>query len=375
MSHTLVVGASGSGKTTAQLHAVDHESWFLILDWHDEFAQASGDCMSAKGIKFVYSDLSKRPVPLRFLRRSNIRKENEETARMFSEVIATLQGREDLRRTPLVEKYALSGVQLWLNQRNDIPQSWLKDSLDVQSDKFAYMLQHCTCDETRASLQRVMGMSSRDQHIELGGAHRMIERLFAPQLPLGRASIGDLIDSNTSLLMARGNKGFISSEIATAIMKMTLFLVFSYCKKREDAETKVVVIIDEFTRSGLCCELVASALAELRKFNCEITLISQDLCFGQWKQVILQNTNRKEWFRSSDQEVLDVAGKDIATRYFDHDRISHTEEYVKRSRKNDDEVNEVDESRDRHMSLNDQIKMAQKEVMTLQVGQRIVTGD
>ena len=162
--HVLIVGASGSGKSTAEVKELIREakagnSAIVCIDPHVESLAAqlfAHLCEAGLQDRVIYDRLGDldRVLKWEFLQPSRAKSahqrfaENENRCREFADVLMRRRGKSSMADTPSVEEWTMAALSLYIHQRQRRPLSDLRYAFDFSHPTFQSMLRECQDDDT-----------------------------------------------------------------------------------------------------------------------------------------------------------------------------------------------------------------------------------
>lgn len=421
--HTLVCGATRSGKSEAELTrlvplAKANDCAIVLLDPPGTLASKFLLHLHMQGLtgRLLYDRLadtdrvpgydwllaSNHPDPLQRAA------ENDERLREFAAVLLRRRGIQDLARNPLIEEWLLAALRLYVHQKTPVPLPWLADVFDLRSEIRSRLLQNCTEPLLVRKFQEYAGLSPTVRRTDTGPAERILQAVCGS--PAFRARSGGatfdvarFLDGHGILILDGSSHGNLSRDAASVMMGAVILRVIQH--GRTGGKSRVVLVLDEAVNAGLVGLHESQALAEAGKWGLEFHILVQNpLGFPspEIQQNVLQNCWRHEWFRQGSPEAARLAAEDIATPLLDPLRVHHTEYRTRTVDAGYDKIHlsshsertdtkgrttghtttwssvlwprrkEVKDSQDRYTALADQILLVQKELMRLRPGERFV---
>lgn len=427
ITHTLVCGATRSGKSEAELlHifslAKSNDCAIVLLDPPGTLAAKFLLHLDRRGLthRVLYDRLadtdaeripgydwlssSSHPDPLQR------EAEDDERVREFASILLRRRGIQDSADTPLIEEWLLAALRLFLHQDTPVPLPWLAAVFDPRSPERAHLLRHCTEPELVRKFQEIARLNPTVRRRETAPAERILRAVLASpafRVRSGGATfdVGAFLDAKGILILDGSSRGNLSRDAASVMMGAVILRVIRHC--RTGAKHRVVLVLDEAVNAGLLGLHESQALAEAAKWNLEMHVLVQDP-FGfpsaDIRSNVLQNCGRHEWFRQGSPEAARLAAEDIAIPLLNPLRLHHTEYRTRlvesgyeripthsesesidarghaiRSRSRGEVLRprrrDVREPQDRYTALTDQILLTQKALMCLHPGERFVRGE
>ncbi|WP_158264842.1 hypothetical protein [Blastopirellula marina] len=235
-------------------------------------------------------------IAWQFIKPSKHRRENEDRARAFSEMMLRYQGRTTMANTPLIEAATMTALVAWLSMKKPIPIWKLPDIFDPKSSTYRRVLSDCTEADVCKELARWKELTKAAQRYELGPAHRMFRATLGSE-PFrlrcqGNFNLPKFLKDGGMVLIEGGH---VSPEAKRAVFGAILQHITHLAIHRK-FKTPVIVVCDEAHEYAGSQE--ANALRELLKFNVLLHMISQSL-FGdsEIQEAMLQNSERIEIYR------------------------------------------------------------------------------
>jgi len=425
ITHTLVCGASRSGKSEAELTrlvplAQRNDCAIVLIDPPGTLAAKFLLHLDGLGLTnrvlydrladtdrvpgYEWLSLSMNSDPLQR------EAENDESIREFASILLRRRGVHDAARTPLIEEGLLAALRLCLCQKTPCPLSWLTDVFDRHSEARAHLLANCTEPSLVRKFHEYASLSPTARRAETAPVERILRAvLMSPAFRVrsGGATfdLEKFLDEKGILILDGSSTGNLSRDAASVMMGAVILAVIRHC--RTGSKSKVVLVLDEAVNSDLIGVNESRALAEAGKWGLEFHILFQDpFSFGsdEIRSNVLQNCWRHEWFRQGSPEAARLAAEDIGIPLLDPLQVHHTEyrsrttdagyEKIKaasRSRWVDGggrtgkstshntllrpRRKEIREPQDRYTTLTDQILLLQKELMLLKPGYRFVRSD
>lgn len=402
-NHIIVLGGTGSGKTLSQVAAIHEEEACVVADPHKR--SLAFNCMKHQplGRKAVFDTLSNtdRVLAWRMLEPSSQSGldgmvETDERIRAFADILIRRRGMTTLKRTPLIEEWTVAALEIWLKQNRDrpppplflLPQVFLPASR-VHKE----LVENCTDWEIAARFQMIERLSPVALRGEVGPAERILRSVFRSPSFMARC------DGNFDFVPFLNSGGHIYlegggvSEDAMAIMLGAIVQRIIQEAKRGAFERPVRVVIDEALL--VIGGYEAKAMAEMRKFNVNFTLISQSLPpDSEIREMLLMNAGRIEVFRCNSFETAKLCADILGTASLDANAVLRTRQQVRQFHDGYDDiltysrdletgaqrVNDAARARYRHEAeeveqykdYSTQIKEMQQKLLTLKVGERYI---
>jgi hypothetical protein len=423
--HTLVVGASRSGKSEAELSrlvplARAGSCAIVVMDPPGSLARKLLLHLHALGLghRVLYDMLSAtdrvpgydwlspscHPDPLQR------EAENDERCREFAAILLRRRRIQDPALTPLIEEGVLSALRLYLTQRSPCPLPWVADMFDLGSRHRAHLLANCTDPALVRKFQSYATLSPTARRTETGPAERVLRAVLtspAFRVRSGQTTfdLGTFLDDRGILLLDGGSRGNLSRDAMSVMLGAIILRVISHC--RTGSKSRVVLVLDEAVNAGLIGSHESQAVAEAAKWRLEFHILVQDpfsFASDEIRSNVLQNTWRHEFFRQGSPEAARLAAQDIGTAILDPLKIHHTEHRIRTADAGFERVHttsksewsagdgqhgrsrshgtvlwprrrEVTDNQPRFTALTDQILLIQQQLMLLKPGYRFVRGD
>ncbi len=425
VTHTLICGASRSGKSEAELsHLVPlaraGQTAIIVMDPPGTLAQKFLLHLHALGIadRVIYDRLadtdrvpgydwllpSAHPDPLQR------EAENDERIREFAAILLRRRRIHDPALTPVIEEGLLAALGLYLAQRSPCPLPWVADAFDLGSKERTHLLANCTEPKLVRKFQDYAALNPTARRTETGPAERILRAVClspAFRVRSGHATIdlGRFLDEKGILILDGSSRGNLSRDAAAVMMGAVLLRVIQHC--RSGAKNRVALVLDEAVNAGLIGMHESQALSEAGKWGLEFRILIQNPFSFASEEIrgnVLQNCWRHEWFRQGSPEASRLAAEDVGTPILDPLQVHHTEEHVRTADAGFERVHtssgshwsdaqghsghsrshgtalwprrkEVTEKQPRYTALNDQLLLIQKELMLLKPGYRFVRCD
>lgn len=297
--HALVVGGSGSGKSTAEIEALVDvarrgNSAIVVLDPHTNslaynflsHCVALGmddrviyDRLSDLDNVLAWDFLSPSPAKAAHKRES----QNKTRCSRFAEILLRRRGKSSAADSPSLEEWIPPAVKLYLYQRTRRPLSDLRYAFAFDHPKFEAMLRGCTDEDTRYKFESAItsGKGGYD------AVARLINGLLESSAFLLRTQEKPRFDlkrhlDNKGILIVEGGVGDDLSKDALQVMLGAVSQeVISYCRARYAATNSmfplVTMTMDEATNYKMIgeSEQEVDALAECRKMGLGIRILIQ----------------------------------------------------------------------------------------------------
>jgi hypothetical protein len=406
VTHTLVCGASRSGKSEAELArllplAARNDCSVVVMDPPGTLARKLLLHLDAAGQthRVLYDRLadtdhvpgyewlapSRHPDPLQRASR------NDERVREFTAVLLRRRGIRDSATAPLIEEWLLTSLRLFLAQEPRCPLPQLADVFDLRSPVRRRLLAHCTEPELVRKFEVLASLSPTARRAESGPAERILRAVC--ESPAFRARSGDVtvqlatfLDERGILILDGSSQGNLSRDAASIMMGTVILGVIDHCRK--GSKSRVVLVLDEAVNADLIGPHESRALAEAAKWGLEVHVLVQDPFNFPTEDIrrnVLQNCHRHEWFRQGSPEAARLAAEDIAIPLLDPLRVHHREQRFRsveagyrKVRAGETRIailprrSEVTDVQERYTALTDQILLMQKQLMLLEPGWRFV---
>lgn len=420
--HTLVCGASRSGKSEAELSrlvplAKSGEAAIVLLDPPGTLAQKFLLHLDLLGLtgRVVYDRLeeTERVPGYEWLAPSSandpLRREAEddESVREFAAVLLRRRGILDPAATPLIEEGLLSALRLYMKQKSPVPLTWLSEAFTVGSDVRRKLLANCVEPSLVRKFEEYGRLSATARRTETAPAERVLRAVL--ESPAFRTRSGGMafdldrfLDARGVLILDGGSTGSLSRDAAAVMMGAVILRVIRHC--RRGSKSPVVLVLDEAVSGGLLGLYESRALSEAGKWGLQFDVLVQDpfgMLGDEVRSNVLQNCGRHEWFRQGSPEAARLAADDLAIPLLDPLRVHHTEYRVRTVDAGYERVptvsrsetvsadrhvsrtttwatglwprrRDVREAQDRFLALRDQVMLLQRELTRLPPGHRFV---
>jgi len=425
VTHTLVCGASRSGKSEAELArllplARRNDCAIVLMDPPGTLASKFLMHLHQLGLddRVIYDRLADtdRVPGYEWLAPSDNpdalqrEAENDERIREFASILLRRRGIQDPASTPLIEEGVLTALRLYIAQEARVPLPWLADVFDRGSEARAHLLAHCTDPALVRKLHEYAALSPTARRVEIGPPQRILRAVLtspAFRVRSGGATfdLAQFLDETGILILDGSSRGNLSRDAASVMMGAIILRVIQHC--RTGSRSRVMLVLDEAVNAGLIGAYESQALSETGKWGLEFHILIQSPFSFPSEDIrcsVLQNCWRHEWFRQGSPEAARLAAEDIAIPMLDPLKIHHTEyrirtvdagretiqttsrsEWVDASGRSGSSTNwntglwprrrEVRDAQERYTGLNDQILLIQKQLMLLASGYRFVRSD
>lgn len=235
---------------------------------------------------------------------------------------------------PLKGQYARNACNLWANQQEPLPLSWLPFGLQPMTPEFMQMVANCTDERTVRELLELKQFKS-PQYLDekLSPARRFFDPVFESVAFLGRGMVAAM---NTRQAM---NDGMIWIQVANgkvakpAVRQTMVCTALSVVHAAEEhfAETgeplPAEISQDECNAFNLIAGLEVELNAQCLKWGVERSMCFQHL--NMEESVInglLQNCELQVFFRQGSKIAARLAAEQLATRLLDSNKILDIEE-------------------------------------------------
>lgn len=426
IAHTLVCGATRSGKSAAELarlvpRARAADCAIVLLDPPGTLASQFLLHLDALGVceRVLYdrlSDTDRVPgyawlVPSGNQDPLQRAAEDEERVRELAAILLRRRGIEDMASTPLIEEGVLAALRLLLRQRAPVPFFWVGEAFTLGSPARAQLLENCSDPELVRKFHNYGSLSPTARRTETGPAERILRAVCGSPAFWVRSQgatfdFGRFLDDRGILIVDGMSRGNLSRDAASIMMGAVALRVLQHC--RTGAKSRVVLVLDEAVNAGLIGVHESRALAEAGKWRLEFHVIVQDPFNFPSEEIrnnVLQNCGRHEWFRQGSPNAARLAAEDIGTPLLDPLQVHHTEFRIRTRDAGFDRImtrargewferdgrrlgrttswntvlwprrTEVKDAQDRYTTLVDQVVLLQKELMSLETGYRFVRSD
>ena len=303
--HVLIVGASGSGKTTAEVHALIEEadrrdSAIVVIDPHSDSLAAKlfGHlCEHGHRERILYDRLSDidRVLAWDFLTPSTATAprerygENDTRCREFADVLLRRRGRASMADTPGIEEWVLAALNLYVYQRTRRSLCDLRYAFRFDHPAFQEMLKSCSDADTKAKFAAIADSNQTP--------YKAAERLFASvcsspafQVRTERLPGFDFnrhLNTKGILLIEGGVGGTLSQDAMQTMMGAVILKTFNFLRDRKQEYPSLTLALDEANNANLIGEAghEVHALAELRKYGLGMHILIQYLDFPHLKSL------------------------------------------------------------------------------------------
>lgn len=409
----LIVGTTGSGKTTAEVvdlileakrgeyaivacdphgtlvngmlpYVAKFFSGRTLIDWFDYNEKTPGWCWL------------KRPKMTNAVDQAQA---EEAIARRFAEILTRRREGRALWETPLIEEWTMAAILLHLRQRADLPASLLACAFEPSHPQFDRYLEFCTDSDLYYKFAALKGMNPRMLGDRIDPARRFVNAVC--RSPVFKARDGesfdfyDFLQKKGILLLSGQNGGDLSDDamrtMFSAIIARTMHTVWKHYG-RTGQPLKVILAIDETTNYMLFGLQEALACLQLRKAGLSVDCLVQDLNFGsdEIQDKVFQGFNERHWFRCN-HRTAEIGAIDVGLPNVDPKKVldrrtrrqavpmgqsksdlqwcNIRNQYVEHS----GQSYEYDTIEDiTYMKMTDQIMEARKDLMKQKVGHRTI---
>lgn len=351
---TLIVGASGSGKSYSTLpefvEIVERrECAALVFDSHGMFTKNGMLHLEKRKRteRVLYDQLGQfeRVLAPRFITPSSadnpIRREAENHANMvgFLEVLWTASGRddEDWTKMPMLSMYLELGLRLFFNQ---------PESLIPQLFPFVFRLKHPVChylikntfdEEAREEFEELLWIAKRgnDNLLEtkIGAAKRLVRQVFSiPAFAYRMASrmnVGKALRDKKIILIDGSDDGAVPRKAISALFRMWMFACFTEHRRHftlNGEPLPVVYWLEEAAESESVGPDQISMCREGRKMGASLQIMAQDLEFidQDIRRAVVASTKRHLWYNPGNAELAIEAARDITIAKLNPQEIHST---------------------------------------------------
>lgn len=327
--HVLMVGGSGTGKTTQEIAnllaiANNKDSAIVVLDPHvNSLAYKFMSYCVACGHhdRIIYDRLTDldRVLTWDFLSPSRERNENKRRNQnstrisQFTEVLLRSRGKASAADTPTISEWIKAALRLYLYQRKRRPLADIRYSFSFDHPTFQEMLEGCTDEDTRYKFESTIdnrrgGYEATERLInELCESSAFLLRTQKPS----RFDLTRHLDNKGILIVEGGSGDDISTEALEAMLGAISQRVIGYCRARY-ARTKqekphVTMAMDEATNYNMigAAKTETKALAECRKMGLGMHILIQSFNFPneQIRKDVVQNCASIFCFRCDDYDT------------------------------------------------------------------------
>ena len=412
-------GKSEAARGTTLTHALAQDTAIVAIDPHGtmmpklllDFAKLGMlkrviyDRLSDTDLTPSYDWLvpSKNPDPYQRVA------QNEQSVRDFVTLLMRRRGILSTAKTPFIEEGLMTAGNIYINQSEPARPYWLPDLYVRGSDSYFWLPSHCTDRNAVMKFYQYAELNPMQWRTETGPAERILRAtLTSPAFMIRSAGASydfdGFLKGNGILLLDGSSKGNLSKDAAGIMFGSIILRVIDAA--RAGRIGRCYLLIDEASNANLIGLNESLALAECGKWGLEFDILIQTVMSITDQQVrdnVLQNCWFHEWFRQGSPDAAELAAQDIATPILDPLKIHHMEyrtrrvedgleEFISRQkgeqkdehgkkRKSEGETTsyrpkfaEVTDEQARYTSLQDQIKLIQRELMRLEPGWRFVRG-
>lgn len=414
VQHTAIIGTTRYGKSECCL-TMNHERMgkpdspaFVIIDPPGGMARSfavmalSKGCFYHNNPKVIYDRLADTEnVPgYSFLEPStnpNDEQRAAENREKVSEAKAILlrsRGLLDASKNPIYDEGLTNALNLFIYQKGPTDIRLLKECFLPNTEGYRTLLRGCTNEEIKRAFTDYGKLATKEWEFRCAPAYRILKSVldspqffarcrptfnFAKFLNAGGIWIGD-----------GESRGNLSRDDMALLFGMRILNVIQLARSGQ-LTRPVVLIIDEGVNASLIDLNIARALAEAAKWGLEIQLIVQNpLRFPDEaiKDSIFQNCDRLMFFKQVNSEAAAFAADMCAVPQLDPykvhsvstrtqtsllETVSQTETAEGKSKtRSKPKYREKVEEFKKYMSLDEQVKLWQKTITNLNVGECII---
>lgn len=329
--------------------------------------------------------------------------ENREAVSEATAVLIRSRNLLTVEGNPIIRQGILDAFSLLINQRTPVPFYILRNCFVKESDGYQYLLANCTDTQTFLKFTYYGGLSNKDRDYQCGPAERIIQAICdSPQFRkrcVPTFPLAEFLNNGGKLFVDGRSHGNLSRPDASLLMGQ-LILTVIYLARSGQLTRRVVLIIDEGVNASLIDQNLVRAMAEAGKWGLEIQVIVQNPLMRDEAITddLFANTNTRFFFKTinpkSARFIADMVGyptldplvirkTDIRKRQvhdgFDLEQVVNTSEWETPDGKKGEGKSTNIQARPRYReeldevdtlyALEDLIKLKQRDIMNLGVGQ------
>ena len=335
--HVLIVGGSGSGKTTAEVKALVEEadrndSAIVCIDPHVDSLAAgfiAHLCERGHQNRILYDRLRdiKRVLKWDFLSPSKAASprerhaENETRCEQFADILLRRRGQKSAAKTPDIEEWLLAALRLYISQRKRRPLADIRYAFSFAHPTFQAMLNGCQDSETRYQFEEIIHSGTMPYR----AAEKIIKGVCrAPAFQVRTEHDGGFnfdrhLDNRGILIVEGGEGGTLSPDAMRTMMGAIILKTLYYLRERKREFPGVTLALDEATNANLIGEAghEVNALGELRKYGLGMHILVQYLDFPSTRieKGVLTNCDTRKYFRCPEPRTAIRLGDDLGGGY------------------------------------------------------------
>jgi hypothetical protein len=325
MSVSMTIGQSRMGKTYRMIPSIIAgvgKTPNVVLDPQDSLSELVLRMCAYRGlckhVRFIQlNELSRRFGFIHLTASTSAdpllrQKEDADTIYNFARIPMDARGLNPYE-SPLIWEYLQAGIKLVMHSQS--PAYYLPHAFNRDSDHFNDMLRNCRDERTTEKMRLVSKMSAQQYRSDTGPALRITETLsYDPSFIMicGGLNLHDLFDQRITLIF----QGAGANPIAVRMAFLAVIqCVLTYNKR-------IGLHVDELCNFGLASKELAVGLASRQKYGFCAQLATQTLTGDpDTVSLIMQNSQTRRYFRTSDLQVLDVASRELGIGSYDPDAL------------------------------------------------------
>jgi len=333
--HVLIVGGSGSGKSTAEIKALveeadENKSAIICIDPHGPMARELFAHLCDRGHRHrvLYDRLADldRVLKWDFLYPSTAKHprerqgENETRCERFAEILLRRRGQGSAATSPSIEEWLLAALNLYIYQQNRRPLADIRFAFLFDHPTFQSMFDGCTDEETRYKFQKVI--DERGKSFE--AAKRLIDSVCksaAFQVRTehsGGFNFEHHLNNRGIIIVEGGEGGALSPNAMKTMMGAIILKSLSFLSERKRKKPDLVLCLDEVNNYDLVGEAghEVKALATHRKYGLAMHIMTQRLDFPPGiTDGVMTNCDTKIYMRSPHVKTANQLGADLGGGY------------------------------------------------------------
>lgn len=418
IEHVVTSGITRGGKTKASaklnlprmMLRDPLRPGFIIVDAAGSLTDELGVHLVRRGIEFLYDDARSTRDTLGYpffepSTHSDSGQREAENRERIAEAIAVLirsRGLLQVEGNPIIREGLYDAFHLLIHQSEALPFSALRNCFASETDDHHYLIDHCTHPVYRMRFIHYGLLRGQQREYKCAPAERVLRAVCdSPQFRARCMPTFDLagfLNGGGTLLVNAQSRGNLSRPDASLICGQIILTVIRLARIGRFTR-RVVLIADEGKTAGLVDQNLTRALAEAAKWNLEIQVIIQNPLFADLSitEDLFGNCNTRFFFKHIDPKAARFVAEMIGVPTLDpllirktewHTRQVHDghslEEVISRGSWESDDGRKGESTNrnivarpryvlahDRHdtlYSLEDQIRLKQRDVMNLGVG-------
>jgi hypothetical protein len=320
----LIIGASGSGKSTFAEHyvvaAMERGDSVIVVAPHQPKGKPNfgENCVKhalARGFQkrmiVDYMDRTESVPQYTLLPRSTKtdyfarRQENAVYGQPFYEAMASLRGKADFSENPILEKNARLGISTIQNNDEWCPPYWICNAFKKESDERAYFEKHTTDKDVKELLTGFKTYDPKKITSELEPGQRQFTQILKSPMIQARTCLPptfnyrDMFNKGYSFFFIGG----MDSPSDLRIFIRSQYQLWAGAAKEGISRT-LSIFYDEANNYGFLGHSESKGYSTLRAYSVSLTSIIQSFDFQseEIQRNILQNANLY-WLRQGDEEM------------------------------------------------------------------------